>query len=66
MTYHGRSLECRNGRSPMDDVEIQGMAKKAWQECGILTINPDTVQSWEDKQHLINIGNAMFGERREQ
>lgn len=65
MTFHGRSLECRGGRSPLNKSEMHNMARRAWHESGVLTVRPEDVRAWEDRQHLVNIGNALYGQRSE-
>lgn len=66
MTYHARSLECHGGKSPMDQSELHAMARKAWHEHGILTVNPEVVESWADRQHLVNIATKIYGKRADQ
>lgn len=47
----------------MDESELHAMAMKAWHEHGILTVTPDTVENWADRQHLVNIATKLYGKR---
>ena len=51
--------------SPKNEDELHGMRKRAWQQHGVLNVDPEIINNWEDKQHLINIGNKLYGEREE-
>lgn len=59
-----RSLECRGPKAPLSADELQAMAMRCWIEQGVLVIRPDDVINDFDKQHIINIGNSIFGKRR--
>lgn len=48
----------------MSADELQAMAMRCWIEQGVLVIRPDDVINDFDKQHIINIGNSIFGKRR--
>lgn len=39
------------------------MFKRAWQQHGLLVINPQTINDEWERQHLINVAEAAYGKR---
>jgi len=57
------SLTRHQPKNPLDNLEIEKMAKAIWLMKGKLFIDPDTISDDFDRQHLINIGNKKYGEK---
>lgn len=68
MTYIRTSLQRIQGKTPATPQEVRQMAAKAWHDYHILLVPLDdkavTVNPF-DRQQLENIGNKLYGERKE-
>ena len=46
-----------------DPKEMEAMARRAWQEHGIVIIWPERIKDEWDRQHVLNIASALYGKR---
>ena len=53
------------GKTAPNESDLQAMRKAVWHKQGVLVVDPEDIKNWEDKQHLINIGNKLHGKRAE-
>lgn len=49
--------------APTDPKEMEAMARRAWQERGIVILWPERIKDEWDRQHVRNIANALYGKR---
>ena len=48
---------------PANPKEMEAMAQRAWRERGIVILWPDRMKDAWDRQHVLNIANALYGKR---
>lgn len=48
---------------PIDSKEMEAMARRAWHERGIAILWPERIKDEWDRQHVLNIANALYGKR---
>ena len=49
--------------APTDPKEMEAMARRAWQERGIVILWPERIKDEWDRQHVLNIAHALYGKR---
>ncbi len=61
------SLNRLSGRTPANEEEMHGMRRRAWQEQGVLSVSLSNSQlNWPEKEFLKQIGERLYGYRREE
>jgi len=59
------SLASRFIREPTNEVEIELMRRRAWQDQGVAFLNPKEINDAFERQTVINIANQRYGKRSE-
>ena len=60
-----RSQLARHVRSEASPLELQEMRKRAWQQQGVVVLQPDEVVDPWLRQALVNEAERQYGRRRE-
>ena len=55
----------RHQAPPPDRKALNEMARRAWLRDGIAILWPDRIADPWDRQHVLNLANALYGERHE-
>jgi hypothetical protein len=58
-----RTSTSRSRRAPADAKEMEAMARRVWQERGIVILWPDKISDEWDRQHVLNIAGNLYGKR---
>lgn len=45
------------------DEHAWAASTRAWQQMGIVMIDPAKLHNWEDREYLIALANRLFGKR---
>jgi hypothetical protein len=63
MTERGMQRSKSASVAPIDPKEMEVMARRAWQERGIVILWPARIKDEWDRQHVLNIAHALYGKR---
>jgi hypothetical protein len=59
-------LACRHGRLVPSRMDAEAEKRRGWHDLGILVVDlADDRLSWPERQALENLGNRLFGARKQ-